>query len=286
MTDLEKADKWLAERKLNSYGDPESTMYMGGSPLFNESTGESKDRYKHLKEKYTDLPWLTVNKSTSTTTTTSTMKQIILFTGNAVIHSMWFRVLYILLSTFASTSSSSSGDIGNIHETFCLEKLRPCIIQALMVSTIELFNSIFGLTKSKPHQVLLFTSVRTGVELIAAPHLPCNSYQHLITIVCWSLDGIVRFGCFALDAIFSILGYNSVTLIKSIRYTVGPMLFPLGAGGEMAMVITIAYQTGKWPVWVAASLWPLGFYPLMKQLLKQRKRHFQKLSNDKQKKDL
>ena len=88
---------------------------------------------------------------------------------------------------------------------------------------------------------------------------------------------MIRFGCFALDAACIVLGYGSVPWMKSIRYSVGPVLFPLGAGGEMAMVLSIAMETGRWYVYVAASLWPLGFYPLMKTLLKQRRRHFQKL---------
>lgn len=32
-------------------------MYMGGTPLFNESTGESIDRYEYLKKKFPNLPW-------------------------------------------------------------------------------------------------------------------------------------------------------------------------------------------------------------------------------------
>ncbi len=103
----------------------------------------------------------------------------------------------------------------------------------------------------------------------------------------WSLDGIIRFGCFALDAFLILLGYGhgSVPFIKTVRYSVGPILFPLGAGGEMLMVLTIAVKTGRWSIYFAASLWPLGFYPLMKTLLKQRKRHFQRLRDEKEKKE-
>jgi hypothetical protein len=41
-------DRWLQERKLDSYGHPEGTMYAGGSPLFNEATGESRDRLEYV----------------------------------------------------------------------------------------------------------------------------------------------------------------------------------------------------------------------------------------------
>lgn len=267
MKSIDKADNWLSEKKLNRYGDAEDTMYMGGSPLFNEMTGESTDRYVHLKTKFPDLPW---EESTSKKKDPKNdkIKQLILFIGNACINIMWLRV-YLLFFHHGLT----------MDEQTCTTSLRPRVIQALAVSSIELFNAIVGLTKSNPLHVLLFASVRTGVELIAVPQLSCNALPHLITTLCWALDGI-RFGCFALDALISFLGCASVPFIKSIRYTVGPLIFPLGAGGEMSMVLCIAMQTGNLLVYFAASLWPLGFYPLMKTLLKQRKRHFQRLKDE------
>ena len=41
-------DRWLQERKMDTYGHPEGTMYAGGSPLFNEATGESRDRLEYV----------------------------------------------------------------------------------------------------------------------------------------------------------------------------------------------------------------------------------------------
>jgi hypothetical protein len=54
---LEKADAWLKEKGLNDYGDTKDTMYMGGTPLFNEMTGIQKDRLEYLNEKFPDKPW-------------------------------------------------------------------------------------------------------------------------------------------------------------------------------------------------------------------------------------
>merc|ERR1719162_1014271 len=56
--DLAVVDRWLRKKGLNSNGDSEDTMYMGGSPLFNEMTGESKSRESHLLEKFPSKPWL------------------------------------------------------------------------------------------------------------------------------------------------------------------------------------------------------------------------------------
>mmetsp|Transcript_4642 Transcript_4642/g.7046 ORF Transcript_4642/g.7046 Transcript_4642/m.7046 type:complete len:211 (-) Transcript_4642:1152-1784(-) len=198
----------------------------------------------------------------------SKAKQLFLFIGNAAIHISWFHVLWGLIFEFQ-----------NQDEDTCNTVIRPRIITALIVSGIELLNSLLGLTKSKPHQVFLFSSVRMGVEVLLAPLLPCNSPQHLITVVCWTLDGIFRFGCFGLDALLSLFDVPSVATIKSVRYTVGPLLFPIGAGGEMFMALRAA-KDGRPALYFAASLWPMFFYPLMKQLLKQRSRHFKKLREE------
>lgn len=41
-------DQWLAARKLDSYGAPKGTMYIGGTPLFDESTGKTTPRLEHV----------------------------------------------------------------------------------------------------------------------------------------------------------------------------------------------------------------------------------------------
>ena len=58
---LAKADAWVKAMGLNMYGDPKDTTYTGGTPLFNESTGESIDRYEYIKSKYPNEPWLNWN---------------------------------------------------------------------------------------------------------------------------------------------------------------------------------------------------------------------------------
>jgi hypothetical protein len=41
-------DQWLKSHKLDRYGNPEGTMYTGGTPLFDERTGESRDRMEYV----------------------------------------------------------------------------------------------------------------------------------------------------------------------------------------------------------------------------------------------
>lgn len=50
-------DCWIKENNLNSYGDPLDTMYTGGTPLFNETTGKYLDQYEYLYLHYPDKPW-------------------------------------------------------------------------------------------------------------------------------------------------------------------------------------------------------------------------------------
>ncbi len=49
------ADRWLAEHKLNPFGDPAETGYLGGTPLFDERTGQRKSRLEHLFAKHDSL---------------------------------------------------------------------------------------------------------------------------------------------------------------------------------------------------------------------------------------
>ncbi len=51
-------DRWINANNLNKYGDPKDTMYAGGTPLFNESSGERIDRYEYIKNQHPDKPWL------------------------------------------------------------------------------------------------------------------------------------------------------------------------------------------------------------------------------------
>jgi len=50
-----RIDAWLQEKNFNQYGDKLKTMYAGGTPLFNEATGQTIDRYVYLIKKFPDL---------------------------------------------------------------------------------------------------------------------------------------------------------------------------------------------------------------------------------------
>jgi hypothetical protein len=41
-------DRWLESRGLDPYGMPKGTVYAGGSPLFDEQTGERGDRLEFV----------------------------------------------------------------------------------------------------------------------------------------------------------------------------------------------------------------------------------------------
>lgn len=49
---------WIAANDLNQYGDPLDTVYMGGTPLFDETTGETTPRYEYLVANHPTKPWM------------------------------------------------------------------------------------------------------------------------------------------------------------------------------------------------------------------------------------
>jgi len=60
ISDIEKQkiQEWIIENDLNRYGDPKATAYPGGTPLYNEGTGETIDLYEYILRKHPDRPWL------------------------------------------------------------------------------------------------------------------------------------------------------------------------------------------------------------------------------------
>lgn len=48
-------DAWIRANGYNEYGDPQGTMYIGGTPLFNEQTGETIDRYDYILHQHPGL---------------------------------------------------------------------------------------------------------------------------------------------------------------------------------------------------------------------------------------
>jgi hypothetical protein len=50
-------DLWIKDNNLNKYGDPKDTVYVGGTPLFDEKTGQTINRYDYILKKHPDRPW-------------------------------------------------------------------------------------------------------------------------------------------------------------------------------------------------------------------------------------
>ncbi len=51
----QKIDEWIRRENRNQYGDSKDTMYMGGTPLFDERSGQMKDRYEYILNKHPEL---------------------------------------------------------------------------------------------------------------------------------------------------------------------------------------------------------------------------------------
>jgi hypothetical protein len=51
-SDKQAIDKWLEQKGLNRYGDAKNAVYTGGTPLFNEATGKSVERYDYILNKF------------------------------------------------------------------------------------------------------------------------------------------------------------------------------------------------------------------------------------------
>jgi hypothetical protein len=123
-----------------------------------------------------------------------------------------------------------------------------------MLKTTPDFALLFG-----PRWCIIF-----GRTLVATLRCLANCHDN---------NGLVfRFACFCLDSLVP-----GGRLAKAVRYTVAPLLFPVGGGGEFLMVIAAA-RDGRPLLFALAALWPSGFYSLMNQLIKQRRKFFATLT--------
>jgi hypothetical protein len=50
-----RIEEWIRKNGLNEYGDPKGTVYAGGTPLFNEMTGSSIDRFAYILKRHPEL---------------------------------------------------------------------------------------------------------------------------------------------------------------------------------------------------------------------------------------
>ena len=57
LKEKQRIEAWIIENDFNRYGDIKDTVYAGGTPLFDERTGKSTDRYEYILRRYSDRPW-------------------------------------------------------------------------------------------------------------------------------------------------------------------------------------------------------------------------------------
>lgn len=59
LSEVEKynIEKWIKDTDRNYYGDPSDTYYTGGTPLFNEMTGQTTERCQYILNNHPTRPW-------------------------------------------------------------------------------------------------------------------------------------------------------------------------------------------------------------------------------------
>lgn len=55
-------DAWISAKGRNKHGDEAGTVYTGGTPLFDERTGNVMDKYEYIVSKHPDRPWASMDK--------------------------------------------------------------------------------------------------------------------------------------------------------------------------------------------------------------------------------
>ena len=50
-----RIDQWIRDQNRNEFGDAKDTVYAGGTPLFNEMTGRTLDKYEYILKRHPEL---------------------------------------------------------------------------------------------------------------------------------------------------------------------------------------------------------------------------------------
>jgi len=169
---------------------------------------------------------------------------------------------WLTLSVVAATSLQVCDDFWQIQKL---------VVATTALSCLEVVHAAVGLTRSKPGNVILFVGARAFIALYICPLAGCSA-TYRTTAFTWGLGECIRLGCFAVDAV-----RPSVTA-KTVRYTVGPIMFPIGSLGEWVLLIG-AMRDGRPALWAPVIGWPIGFAVLMRQLLAQRRKHLKGLAD-------
>lgn len=250
-----------------------------------------------------------------TSNTPTRRRKAWLVVSNAIMMLGWLRVWcwVVWLVFFSQTPEDAASTWAPLLQQryyFSSQKnnIQSALQTALALSFLEVGNALLGVTRSNPAHVLLFAVIRWAVQAYIAPLLLlsplyneqqqsfhyCMAWQHVFTVACWSLGDSIRFACFFVDNLGSSSSSNGggglSTQAKYIRYTVGPLLFPLGFMGEMLLVFAAAAAVAaaaspvdkqarrmSLALYGAGLLWPVGFYPLYSQLLRQRRKFLQSM---------
>ena len=152
---------------------------------------------------------------------------------------------------------------------------------AILVTTLEFFHALLGITRSGPGNVALFTVARAIIGVVIGARLPCHP-AFVATVLAWSCGEIVRFTCFSLTALTTLSASwdrFAAARLRAVRYNAGPVFFSIGTCGEIVMLVLAATSStsgSTWWTWALVVGWPAGFFILMRQLLKQRRKHLRK----------
>ena len=60
--EMKEMGDWIKANGLNQYGDLMGTIYAGGTPLFDELTGEEIDRIGYILKQHPNRPWRRIAK--------------------------------------------------------------------------------------------------------------------------------------------------------------------------------------------------------------------------------
>ena len=115
------------------------------------------------------------------------------------------------------------------------QDVAPLLRLLLLMPYMEVIHNTVGIVKSNPFLTFIQVTGRAFVVIAI-----CDRYQHLhysiqlsTMILAWNISEIIRYSYYAVN-----LAGSQIAALTWLRYTLFIVLYPIGAGSELACMIT------------------------------------------------
>ena len=115
------------------------------------------------------------------------------------------------------------------------EEIAPLLRILLLMPYMEVIHNIVGIVKSNPFLTFIQVTGRVFVVMAICDRYECVHYSIQLStmVLAWNISEIIRYSYYAVNLVG-----RQIAALTWLRYTLFIVLYPIGAGSELACMIT------------------------------------------------